>query len=177
MEMSAILDRLGTYRYALYRQWDSSTARIAFIMLNPSTADGITNDPTIRRCICFAQAWGYGSLAVVNLFALRATHPQELRQSADPIGGECDRHILKAASSADCTVIAWGNWGKLQGRDQAVLKLLNGVTPVHCLGINQSGQPRHPLYLKSSTPLVRFNPESNPIQPILVNSTGRATRG
>ncbi|HEY9643243.1 MAG TPA: DUF1643 domain-containing protein [Coleofasciculaceae cyanobacterium] len=153
--MQAVFDRRKRYRYSLSRQWEEDGDRIAFIMLNPSTADDQNNDPTIRRCIRFAQAWGYGSLEVVNLFALRATHPQQLRQVEDPVGVECDRYILQAVRAAESTVIAWGNWGRLQNRDRAVLALLSSAN-VHCLGVNQSGQPRHPLYLKATAQPVQF---------------------
>jgi hypothetical protein len=128
-------------------------------MLNPSTADAYTNDATIRRCIGFAQAWGYGSLEVVNLFALMATRPQQLQQVCDPIGVDCDRHLLVAVSRAAGIVIAWGNWGRLHQRDRSVLDLLAAQTSpasLYCLGTNQGGQPRHPLYLNRDTDLIPF---------------------
>lgn len=143
----AYFDSGGLYRYSLWRVWDATAPKLAFIMLNPSTADAQINDPTIRRCISFAQTWGYGRLEVVNLFGLRTPHPQELRQAADPIGAQCDEYIQTAAQQADRIILAWGNWGNFCRRDQAVIKLL-ASDKLYCLGFNQSGQPRHPLYLK-----------------------------
>ncbi|HEY9627402.1 MAG TPA: DUF1643 domain-containing protein [Coleofasciculaceae cyanobacterium] len=158
-KQGAIFDRTKTYRYSLWRSWDDDKPRVAFVMLNPSTADAESNDPTLRRCIGFAQTWGYGSLVVVNLFALRATHPAQLRQVRDPIGQECDRHILAAVSTADCTVVAWGNGGHLKGRDRIVQKLISRelTGTAHCLGVNRSGQPRHPLYARADSPLMLFD--------------------
>jgi hypothetical protein len=147
MEMGAVFDSTGRYRYTLWRSWNPDASRLVFVMLNPSTADAHTNDATIRRCIQFAQAWGYGALEVVNLFALVATYPQTLRQAADPIGAECDRYLLEAAFRGDRVVLAWGNWGQLHRRDEGVLNLLS-QQKLYCLGMNQSGQPRHPLYLR-----------------------------
>lgn len=147
MKGGACFDANGIYRYSLWRQWDASAAKLVFIMLNPSTADAQCNDPTIRRCIGFAQAWGYGRLEVVNLFGLRTPDPQRLRQAVDPIGAQCDEHIQTAAQQADQIILAWGNWGNFAGRDQAVVRLL-ATYNLYCLGLNQSGQPRHPLYLK-----------------------------
>lgn len=147
METGACFDVSGIYRYSLWRIWDKSAPKLVFIMLNPSTADAQINDPTIRRCLGFAQAWGYGCLEVVNLFGLRTPNPQTLRQVPDPVGDQCDAYIQTAAQRADQIILAWGNWGKLSGRDQAVIKLL-AAYKLHCLGLNQSGQPRHPLYLK-----------------------------
>jgi hypothetical protein len=155
VETGACFDRTGSYRYSLWRIWQADMLRILFVMLNPSTADAEINDPTIRRCLDFAQSWGYGSLEVVNLFGLRTTQPQRLRQAADPVGPDCDRYVQTAIERADTIIVAWGNWGNLQGRDQTVL---NWIDPsrCYCLGVNQSGQPRHPLYLKRSTQPLRY---------------------
>ena len=158
MHQAASFDLTGAYRYSLLRRWDADAPRIAFVMLNPSTADAQTNDPTIRRCLQFAQAWGYGTLEVVNLFALKATQPIALKQASEPVGIDCDRYLLRAVQSADRTVLAWGNWGKLHGRDRAVLALLAQQSELYCLGITKILQPRHPLYLKAT------------IQPVLLSS-------
>ncbi|GAB4229052.1 MAG: DUF1643 domain-containing protein [Elainellaceae cyanobacterium] len=150
MKRGAIFDATGCYRYWLWRTWDSEAAALTFIMLNPSTADDQVDDATIRRCIRFAQAWNYGSLSVVNLFALVATYPQQLRSAADPVGHDCDRYLLEAVDRAAQVIVAWGNWGRLHQRDQAVLSLLAAHQPLYCLGTCQNGQPRHPLYLPKS---------------------------
>ncbi len=146
----AVFDSTGTYRYWLWREWNANAPRLSFVMLNPSTADADRNDPTIRRCIQFAHAWGYGAVDVVNLFAYRATQPQILRQVSEPIGHENDRHLRSVCDQAEVIVLAWGNWGSLHGRDRAVLQLLSNRA-VHCLGVTRSGQPRHPLYLRGDT--------------------------
>ena len=152
MKTGAIFDPAGVYRYLLWREWNLAQPRVAFIMLNPSTADAETNDATIHCCLKFAQSWGYGALEVVNLFALIATHPQQLKQtSIDPIGQECDRYLWDAAHRADQLIVAWGNWGQLHQRDQTVLNLLTPHYQIYCVGKNRSGQPRHPLYLPQQT--------------------------
>ena len=87
----ADFDPTGVYRYSLWREWDARAPAVAFVMLNPSTADAGKDDPTIRRCASFARSWGYGSLEVVNLFAYRASEPKRLRQTPDPIGPANDR--------------------------------------------------------------------------------------
>jgi hypothetical protein len=156
METGAIFDSTGTYRYSLWRRWTVGTPQITFVMLNPSTADDRTNDATIRRCIRLSQAWGYGSLEVVNLFGLVATIPTQLQKVADPVGTENDHYLLTAGRNASTIILAWGNWGRLQQRDRAVLNLLAPCKDVYCLGRNQTGQPRHPLYVKSDTPLIPF---------------------
>lgn len=160
MDSGACFDAIGVYRYSLWRNWNHKAPRIAFVMLNPSRADAEVNDPTIRRCLRFAQTWGYGSMEVVNLFALRAAQPSLLQQVADPIGPECDQHILKAVERADRVILAWGNWGSLCGRDRTVLALLTShIIPcpsLYCLGLTQAGQPRHPLYIRRDTQFIPY---------------------
>lgn len=111
----AVFDPAGRYRYSLRRRWDAAGARVAFVLLNPSTADGRRDDPTIRRCIGFAREWGFGGLEVVNLFACRSTHPGGLRSAQDPVGPENDRFLAAAWDRADRVIVAWGNHGALLG--------------------------------------------------------------
>ncbi|MBD1910234.1 MULTISPECIES: DUF1643 domain-containing protein [unclassified Leptolyngbya] len=151
----AVFDATQTYRYTLWRCWNPEAPSIAFIMLNPSTADAAKDDPTIRSCRQFAKVWDYGSVEIVNLFAYRATLPRDLRCSLQPIGDDNDRYILEAVESAAKVVVAWGNWRSWLGRDRTLLNLLSS-TPLHCLGVNQSAQPRHPLYVKRDTRLQQF---------------------
>ena len=145
----------GRYRYWLWRRWapprGEGRDRVLFVMLNPSTADAGVDDPTLRRCIAFARAWGFGSLEVVNLFALRSPDPDRLLRggAADPeaIGPDNDTHLVVAANRADVLVVAWGAHPAAAARRDAVLELLRG-RPLHCLGTTRGGEPRHPLYVR-----------------------------
>ncbi|MEO0375451.1 MAG: DUF1643 domain-containing protein [Cyanobacteria bacterium P01_A01_bin.17] len=148
LESGAIFDDSGAYRYRLWRRWDARGSLITLVMLNPSRADAQTNDPTIRRCIRFAQSWGYGALEVVNLFGYCTAEPKELRQVEDPVGGGCDRILIESARAAQMVLLAWGNHGQYQNRGKVAVKLLAEVGSLHCLGLTQKGEPRHPLYLK-----------------------------
>lgn len=151
----AVFSEDRRFRYALSRQWGNPTlTRCCFIMLNPSTADAHADDPTIRRCVGFAQAWGHDALDVVNLFAFRATSPHVLRQreAVDAVGVCNDAYILDRARVADLVVCAWGEYGTFGRRDTFVTSMLrrNGIRLRH-LGMTRAGfepQPRHPLYLK-----------------------------
>jgi hypothetical protein len=138
----------GPYRYLLWRRWTDASS-VLFVMLNPSTADARRDDPTIRRCIGFARAWGFGGVEVVNLFAWRATDPRELRRAADPIGPDNDRAIAKAAARNHAIIAAWGVHGALLERDRQVAVLLAGAR-VHCLARTGNGAPRHPLYVRAA---------------------------
>jgi hypothetical protein len=157
MRKGASIDKMGLYRYSLWREWNINAPNLVFIMLNPSKADADIDDPTLRRCINFAKSWGFGSLTVVNLFGYRSASPLDLRQVDDPIGKQNDRYLKKAIKSADRVVVAWGNNGKLMQRDRLVLELLSkhNVQP-HCLGVTQAGYPRHPLYVMCSNEAVIY---------------------
>ncbi|NJN22550.1 MAG: DUF1643 domain-containing protein [Leptolyngbya sp. RL_3_1] len=154
LERSATFDVTGQYRYCLGRRWDSRQPCLTWVMLNPSQADHRQEDPTLRRCLGLTQAWGYGALTVVNLFAYCSSQPRDLKRVADPIGPENDRYLLAACADVPTIVLAWGNGGNLHGRDRAVLALLaRDRDRCHCLGRNQTGQPRHPLYVKRQAQL------------------------
>lgn len=141
------------YRYTLRRSWDTQLPVVLFVGLNPSTADETHDDPTIRRCMGFARRWGYGGLIVVNLFAFRATNPRALRGANDPVGPENDAWILRGQAEAERVVTAWGNGGTFRGRAEEVLPRLREP---YALGINQSGQPVHPLYVRGNVMLRRL---------------------
>ena len=129
---------------------------VVFCMLNPSTADHQTNDPTVRRCIGFAESWGYARLIVVNLFAARSTDPKALPTMADPVGPDNDEWIRKHAREADMIVAAWGNRGAYLGRDRKVLEILASARDVFALRITGQGSPEHPLYVPQDVEPVVF---------------------
>lgn len=147
MESNAVISECGQYRYRLSRRWDDGPT-MAFVMLNPSTADAVDNDPTIERCVRRAKSLGFGELVVSNLFALRATDPGYLYVHPAPVGPGNDEAIIEVAKDADLVVCGWGTHGSFEDRGEAVRKLLvaNGVMP-QVLALNKDGSPRHPLYV------------------------------
>lgn len=120
-----------------------------FIGLNPSTADEIKNDPTVTRCINYAKQWDYGGMIMANIFAYRATDPKVMKAAVDPVGPDNDEWLLKLVKGADLIVAVWGNHGEFMDRGRAVLVLLERIT-LHCLALNKTGHPKHPLYCSSS---------------------------
>lgn len=148
----------GRYRYLLWRTWDETHPHLLWVLLNPSTADEQTDDPTLRRCNRFSREWQYGGLEIVNLFAFRTPHPHDFYRAADPIGSENDHYLAAAAARAAGIILAWGEKGTYLQRDRAVLALLSLHTtqPLSCLGTAQHGCPRHPLYRPRSTRPVQY---------------------
>jgi len=154
----ALLSACRKYRYQLQREWDSKGKTCAFIGLNPSTADEINDDPTIRRCVQFAKTWGYGRLVMVNLFAYRCTDPAFLADLDNPVGKENDEHLISACRDADLIVAAWGNYGALLGRDTAVKHLLFELgLKLKCFQLTKQGRPGHPLFQPKTATLTDFN--------------------
>lgn len=152
----AIISACGAYRYHLWRRWDDSLPTMVWIMLNPSTADAIKDDPTIRKCIGFAKREGCGGISVRNVFALRATDPAELLKHPDPFGPENEQHLLAARSVSTMTILVLG-WGakvakRLHHYYQRAAACLTLQSP-NCFGTTKDGDPRHPLYLKGDAPL------------------------
>lgn len=152
---NAVFSPCRKYRYWLLREWNPKLPRVVFIMLNPSTADEVQNDPTIRRCIGFAKSWGYGSLAVLNIFAFRSTDPKQLYECANPEGADNDDHIHRAMYDAAIAVCAWGTHGAHKNRG---LKVMDLIPPNkrRCLKITQDGHPSHPLYLPANLTPMEF---------------------
>jgi hypothetical protein len=148
----AVFSPCEAYRYALWRRWGDAPLA-AFIGLNPSTADEVQNDPTVRRCIGFAKDWGMGGMIMLNIFAYRATLPDDLKAQDEPVGAHTDLYICRFAEEAAVVVAAWGVHGEFRQRGEAVAARL---ARLQCLGRTKHGHPRHPLYLRKDTPLASF---------------------
>lgn len=155
-QKSARLSDCGDYRYELWRRWDSDDPVCVMIGLNPSTADAVTDDPTIRKCVKIAKREGCGSLCMINLFAYRTPRPKVLKKVSDPFGPENDETLERLLRGAGLVIAAWGKDGSWQGADQRVYGMIPYGRRIMCLGRNEDGSPKHPLYLKADTPLEEF---------------------
>lgn len=143
------------YRYALWRGGDLFTsAFIAFIGLNPSTADEVQDDPMIRRCKGFANRLGYSAFVMLNLFTYRSTDPHRLRIPDNPTGPENDAWIKIVCDQAELTIACWGNHGMYRNRSRKVRDMLGAG--LYCLGTTKDGEPRHPLYLPKDAPIIQI---------------------
>lgn len=150
----AVISQDKKYRYLLTRIWETNKSMVNFIGLNPSTADHVDNDPTMRRCIAFAKSWGYGGLYMTNLFAYRTAYPNELMKAADPIGPENNRYLKETEEKVNKVVFAWGADGAFLNRDKEVMKL---ITKGHYIALTKKGYPRHPLYLNGDLTLKKYS--------------------
>ncbi|MGW0633777.1 DUF1643 domain-containing protein [Streptomyces sp. NPDC002758] len=169
MRRSAVLSPCGRYRHLLVREWGDLGKTAVFVLLNPSTADATTDDPTSRRCIAFARAWGCSALHIVNLYSRRATHPRDLWTAQDPVGPENYDYLCAAAAVAreagGPLVAGWGNHAK-PDRVADVLAL-PGMQGIRVLAVTRPGNPHHPLRLAGSLTPVAWKPH-------IATATGRS---
>lgn len=142
--MSAVISDCGRYRYTLEREWMTGRGTCLFVMLNPSTADARKDDPTIGRCIKFAQRWGFQKLTVGNLYAFRATDPKQMLATVNRTGPMNDPWLGLLAREADQIICAWGANAE-PARAAEVVATLSAHRPVECLGTTADGSPKHPL--------------------------------
>lgn len=176
---TAELSDCQRFRYQLTRCWRPEAPQLGWIMLNPSTADALQDDPTIRRCMGFARAWDFGGIVVANLFHLRATDPSDLvppdleNPKGDPLQAayRIIDHAVGIAPDDDwygnvlaCArvIVAWGSHDvvRLTARDTRIRMLATARRQtLHALAVNADGQPRHPLYVRGDAkPIVWFDP-------------------
>lgn len=157
----ASLSECRLYRYALWRTWGENSQHVMFIGLNPSTADESVDDPTIRRCIGFAKAWGFDGIYMLNLFAFRATDPQNMKGAADPVGPGNDEALAYYRSRCQKVVACWGlpslgeAWKRRVFRRGWEVRYAIGRT-IECFGLVKSGEPKHPLYLPKTAQLEQW---------------------
>lgn len=150
------------YRYTLTRRWSDGPC-VAFLMFNPSTATATSDDPTIRKCIGFAQRWKYGRLIILNLFAYRSPDPRAIRKlGLDAVGPDNGMWIIKSLETAKELICAWGcaqHTVEIDARVNALIQTIKTADyrfPINCLGYRLDGHPRHPLMLRYDTPRIPF---------------------
>lgn len=138
-----------TYRYSLRKVWEANRPCLAWVGLNPSTADEQKLDPTLKRIEAFSRAWGFGAFLMLNLFAFRSPHPEKMLAAADPVGPGNDEALKLASLSCGKVVACWGNTAGhplTSARAGAVAQLLLGeFSEVWRIGSTMDGSPKHPL--------------------------------
>lgn len=167
---SSVLPPKRTHRHVLWR-WRESLERhglqpniVTFVMLNPSVADEIRPDPTVTKCLGYAERWGFHLVLVVNLFDYIATEPVDLHRAAATMRAqgttvctrEGDRELVQALKLAHTVVVAWGTHGARyprRVREVADLIAQHHAHPPGCLGRTKDGQPKHPGRIAYATPL------------------------
>lgn len=147
------------FRYALWRFWQPAGDKLLFIGLNPSTANDIKDDPTIRRLVGFAKCWGFGGLFVGNLFSLVSANPNVLwlEPPTKQVNELNDFALKRMCQLSTKVMVGWGNDGRYAtSRTTEVLTLIG--EPVFCIKVTKVGEPTHPLYMPLSSQLIPYMP-------------------
>lgn len=145
-----------THRLYLWRRWNSNLPWIMLIGLNPSKADEMRNDPTVRRGIGFADKWGYGGFFMCNVYSLVTPDPKRLNTEPPLVMGVdlAMRVIRRRCTKA---VACWGSLiTKVSGWEDRVERVKQELAPLHCIGVTKDGHPRHPLYLPGDSELIEY---------------------
>lgn len=146
----------GRYRYWLSRQLSAGSRFVTFIGLNPSTADAMKDDPTIRKCVGFARLWGFDWLFMGNLNAFRSTDPKGLpKVGVDAVGPKNYEMVNWLCAKSEIVVAAWGQ-NRLSPYATELGERIKHLPHALHLGLNQDGTPKHPLYLPYATQLQGF---------------------
>jgi hypothetical protein len=160
----AVYDEAGRYRYYLCWRWSDAPA-LYFWLLNPSKAGHESSDPTLGGLIARARAWGFGAVVIINLFGFRAKNPEDMKRATNPIGDDNEAVVLatliKAFDDGSPMICGWGEHGAFAKRCNWAVDLARarGV-PLSYLVLNESGQPKHPLYIKhDQRPTLWANPK------------------
>ena len=167
MKKRATISNCNKYRYELHREWDKKKGKVLFIMLNPSTACGVSDDLTTIRCINFAKKWGYGGIMIGNIYPFRAKRPKDLRKWTNNCGKEEYKALFEnmdcvrdMAVDAEIIVCAWGcnypgipKWIDEMNYGLHYLELCkDGLTPKHPLGnLSNDLRPKHIEWYKGIT--------------------------
>lgn len=143
------------YRFFLKRMWDPEKPEIMFVGLNPSTANETEDDPTIRRVIAISKKLGYGTVYMTNCFPFVSTDPTQLKDTGEIEFN--DGWLRRIAGDCKTVVFAWGNFKIVSelGRDKALVEMFPDAMALH---INKNGSPKHPLYCRTDSKLIPFNP-------------------
>lgn len=160
--MSTVDRLLNCHRLILVREWLGTGGTVNWIMLNPSTADDVFDDPTIRKCVGFSKRWGFRGMTITNLFSFRATDPADLRMLVKTdyarAVGYADGALIQYARDAELVVAAWGNHGNLAGRADDVLSRVLPETSLSCIGLTKAGMPIHPCMTAYTDKPAQFRP-------------------
>jgi len=160
IKSDAVFSPCGQARFVLTRQWcfEEPVKTIMWIGMNPSIADMFVDDPTVKKEIGFSQRWGFGKYVKTNVTPYRSTDPKNICfKAVNQFAYENLVMILNWAREVDCVVACWGNNTKLvEWANQVYQALLIQKTQIYCLGVNGNGSPKHPLYLKNESKLIKY---------------------
>ena len=156
----AIFSEDRNYRYALWRIWSRNKPLLMLIGLNPSVVNEVKNDPTITRGMVRADRTGFGGFLMANLYAYVSTDPKTLLGDGDFVGELTNYYLKQMIEMSERQLCGWGSFKPVVKRAPEVLDM---IKEPYCLGVNNDGQPKHPLYIGYNVPMIKMKPISNEV--------------
>ena len=158
-----IPDHYSEYRYILGTKGQHP---LVCIGINPSTAIPDRLDNTLKSAERIALHNGYDSFIMFNVYAQRATDPDDMEKELNPV---LHRENLKAFSRLLSQLTSppdlWAAWGSIIEKrpylpgcvlDMAAVGKQFGARWFTAGPRSKKGHPHHPLYLKKDSPLDPF---------------------
>lgn len=151
------------YRYILGTRGSNP---LICIGINPSTAAPNALDPTLKSVERIAHANGYDSFLMFNVYAQRATRPDDMEPACNALLHEENRKAFRYLLSLSPAPAVWAAWGNIiEKRDYLMDCMRDFALDGQAVGAKwftagpllKSGHPHHPLYLKSTTALQAFD--------------------
>ncbi len=157
-------DFYSEYRYILGTR---GVRPLICIGINPSTAAPDDLDNTLKSVERIALYNGYDSFIMFNVYAQRATDPDDMERSCNELLHEENmkafEYILGLSKDSPSVWAAWGNIIEKRSYLPACVSSMIEIGERYSAKwysagkISKKGHPHHPLYLRKDTPLDDFD--------------------
>lgn len=151
------------YRYILGTRGKNP---LICIGINPSTAQPDNLDNTLKSVERIALGNGFDSFIMFNVYAQRATSPDDMEKQCNPILHEENLKAFRYVLSISENPTVWAAWGaiieKRKYLPDCVRDMLTAGEDYNaqwvCAGaITKKGHPHHPLYLRKDEKIKPFD--------------------
>lgn len=153
------------YRYILGTRGEKP---LICVGINPSTASPNALDPTLKSVERIAHANGYDSFLMFNVYAQRATDPDDMEQTCNQALHEENMkafHYALSLSQGQAPAI-WAAWGTIIEKRPYLPACVRDMIDIgNSFGAgwfsagkkSKKGHPHHPLYLRKDSLLESFD--------------------
>ncbi len=151
------------YRYILGTRGKNP---LICIGINPSTAEPDNLDNTLKSVERIALGNGYDSFIMFNVYAQRATDPDAMERSCNPLLHKENLEAFRYVLSISSHPAVWAAWGAIIEKRDYLADCVRDMVQLgqqfgakwYCAGaITKKGHPHHPLYLRKDEQLKPFD--------------------
>ena len=151
------------YRYILGTRGKNP---LICIGINPSTAEPDNLDNTLKSVERIALGNGFDSFIMFNVYAQRATDPDAMERSCNPLLHRENLEAFRYVLSISQKPAVWAAWGAIIEKREYLAQCVRDMVELgqeygaqwYCAGaITKKGHPHHPLYLRKDEKLKSFD--------------------